>query len=98
MKQLLIDEEAERELAASVAFYEQRRAGLGLEFTIAAEQAVRAIQRAPEKWPLGTHGARRCVMRRFPFVIHYLEMEKYVWIVAFAHTSRKPGYWRTRLE
>ncbi len=97
MKQLLIDEEAEGELTASVAFYEQRRAGLGLEFAEAAEQAVRAIHRAPEKWPLERYGSRRCVMRRFPFVIHYFETEEYVWIVAFAHTSRKPGYWRARL-
>ena len=37
-------------------------------------------------------------MARFPFTIRYLELQDCIWIVAFAHTSRKPGYWKARLR
>ena len=36
-------------------------------------------------------------LERFPFVIHYVDLHNTIWILAFAHTSRKPGYWRRRL-
>lgn len=40
MKRIFIDAEAEQELADSVAFYESRRPGLGLEFEQVAREAV----------------------------------------------------------
>jgi hypothetical protein len=36
-------------------------------------------------------------MERFPFIIHYLDMPDRIWIVAFAHTSRKADYWKRRI-
>ena len=97
MKNIVIDAEAEHELSASVRFYEQREPGLGLSFARAAREAVQTIQAAPERRPLRKDGTRRFVMERFPFVIHYVELENTTWVLAFAHTSRKPGYWRRRL-
>ena len=96
MKQIIIDSEAESELAGSVAFYERRRDGLGLEFEMAARAAVQTIQGTPDLHPLQHDGTRRLVMERFPFVIHYVDLPKTIWVLAFAHTSRKPGYWRRR--
>lgn len=98
MKRLLIEEEAELELAGSVAFYEERKSGLGLDFEAAAQRALKTIASAPGRWPVGKHGTRRYIMERFPFVIHYLEMPDKLWIVAFAHTSRKPNYWKQRVR
>ena len=96
MKQVIIDSEAEVELAESVDFYERRVPGLGWRFSQAAKLAVGAIQKAPERHPQQKDGTRRFVMERFPFVIHYLDLPETIWILAFAHTSRKPGYWRRR--
>jgi len=53
VKPLIIDEEAELELAGSVAFYQERRTGLGLDFHAAAKEAVRRIATTPERWPMG---------------------------------------------
>ena len=97
MKPVIIDSEAENELSDSVAFYERRQPGLGLEFEAAARAAVQMIQADPERHPVQKNGARRLVMERFPFVIHYVELPSAIWILAFAHTSRRPGYWRRRL-
>jgi toxin ParE1/3/4 len=97
VKSLFIDSEAEDELSESVDFYERRQPGLGLEFASAARKAVQAIQADPDRCPLQKTGARRFVMKRFPFVIHYIDLPDTVWIVAFAHSSRKPGYWKRRV-
>ena len=97
MKPVIIDAEAENELSDSVAFYERRQPGLGLEFEFAAREAVRTIQADPGRHPLQRNGTRRLVMERFPFVIHYVDLPGTVWVLAFAHTSRKPGYWLRRL-
>ena len=98
MKLLIIESEAEEELSDSMAFYEKRQAGLGLEFERAARQAVQMIQAAPELHPLRRDGTRRLVMERFPFVIHYADLPGAIWILAFAHAKRKPGYWRRRFD
>ena len=97
MKPVTIDVEAEAELVESVAFYETRRPGLALELESAARGAIRKIQAAPLLHPAQQNGARRFIMDRFPFVIHYIDLPDTIWIVAFAHTSRKPGYWLRRL-
>jgi hypothetical protein len=37
-------------------------------------------------------------MRRFPYVVAYRTIGAQVTILAFAHTSRRPGYWRKRVD
>jgi toxin ParE1/3/4 len=98
VKPLLVEEEAELELFGSVAFYEERMPGLGLDFEAATRRALKIIASAPERGPVGKHGTQRYVMRRFPFIVHYLDKPDKIWIVAFAHTSRKPGYWKARIR
>lgn len=98
MKPVRIEEDAERELAGSVDFYERRRDGLGLEFGEAVQKEVRLIQAHPERYPLQKDGTRRLVMERFPFTIRFMEMPEEIWIVAFAHTSQDPDYWKPRLS
>jgi toxin ParE1/3/4 len=43
-------------------------------------------------------GARRCVLDRFLYSIFFLERRDKVWVLAVAHTARKPGYWKNRLS
>ena len=97
MKPVIIDSEAENELSDSVSFYERRLPGLGLDLELAARKAVESIQADPGRHPVQKSGSRRLVMERFPFVIHYVELPGTIWILAFAHASRRPGYWRRRL-
>jgi len=46
----------------------------------------------------GTRGAKRLVMRRFPFDVVVAESGGLLIVVAFAHQARRPGYWRDRLR
>jgi hypothetical protein len=41
---------------------------------------------------------RECVMTRLPYRIVYMDPPALIRIVAFAHTSRRLGYWKSRLH
>jgi toxin ParE1/3/4 len=97
MKTVIFHQEAEAELTAAIAYYEERRAGLGTEFQEAAEEAVDRIARMPRAFPPhGDQGLRKYVLRRFPYTIFYLELDEVVWVAAVAHQRRRPGYWAHR--
>ena len=42
--------------------------------------------------------ARRLPVNRFPYHVAYLEWEGTIRILAFAHDSREPGYWFSRIN
>ena len=42
-------------------------------------------------------GTQRYIMKRFPFVVVYRVAADGIEVVAVAHGSRKPGYWKNRL-
>lgn len=82
-----------------VARYELKRDGLGSEFLAAVRDAERLINQNPDAWQATEYGrnVRRFVMGKFPFTLVYTELADEILIIALAHTSRQPGYWRTRL-
>ncbi len=89
--------EAEMELREAMSYYEDKAAGLGLDFEAEIEQAVETICEFPERWPLRKDGTRRYLMRRFPYLVVYAYLNDHVWILAFAHCKRRPGYWTDRI-
>lgn len=89
--------EAEVELWEAVAYYEDKAPGLGLDFVVEVEHAIQVLQQSPKRWPLRNDGTRRCCMHRFPFVIVYTYVQEQLWVVACAHSKRKPGYWSDRI-
>jgi toxin ParE1/3/4 len=89
--------EAQAELDAAIAYYEERRSGLGLDLQAEVQAAVDLIQRNPQLCPLHKDTAyRKRVLNRFPYTVFYLDREDSTWIMAVAHQKRKPGYWASR--
>lgn len=41
---------------------------------------------------------RRMPVRRFPYRVVWVITDDEIYVVAIAHTHRRPGYWRHRLE
>ena len=97
MKKIIIHEEAEKELWYAVEYYEDKAKGLGLDFEQEIQKALALIQENPEISTESEYGVRRYLLQRFPYFIYYDEYEEYIWIIAFAHTSRKPFYWEKRI-
>jgi len=81
---------AEREFEDSIAWDENQCAGLGLEFRAAIEGCFQQIADHPE-WFIQIRGeVRRAVVRRFPFVIHFLVEPERIVVLSVFHTSRNP--------
>lgn len=89
--------EAAVELTDAVSFYEHRSAGLGAEFDQRVRRCIALIKESPERWPVTKSGARRCLVEGFPYAVRYLVKDDAIIIVAVAHGSRAPDYWRDRL-
>ena len=92
------DPEAESEIGEAAGWYEDRLTGLGLEFLAAVERAFSLIAENPERFPVWKqgHAFRRCLLKRFPYMVFYEIEEDRVVVWAVAHVRRKPGYWVSR--
>jgi len=101
-QQIIVLGEAEDELIAAERWYEHQRPGLGREFRFAIDDAMERLSAAPLiaspllSVPLAL-GARQVIVKGFPYSIIFIELDTELWVVAFAHQSRRPGYWRDRL-
>ena len=89
--------EAEVELWEAVGYYEEKAAGLGLDFAAEVEASLESLKECPERWPLRADGTRRLLTQRFPFLIVYTLHQQHIWVVAIAHCKRRPGYWTDRI-
>lgn len=45
-----------------------------------------------------TQGVKRLLLRRFPYAVVVIEHPAETIVIAFAHTARRPGYWRRRIK
>lgn len=87
---------AAEELRAAAAYYEVRQSGLGEAFLSDIEQGLLRIQQFSELWPVLEPEYRRYCLQRFPFGIIYTVAPTAIYVVAVAHLSRRPDYWRER--
>ena len=88
---------AEQEFDDSIACYESEREGLGQEFRAIIEQQFQRIADNPERFPKVRGEVRRAVvLRRFPFVIHFLIEPERIVILSVFHTSRDPEQLKSR--
>lgn len=97
---VIVHEGADAELAAAAEWYEQERRGLGDELLAEAGRVLDAIAESPATWPLvlGSRVVRSFLFPRFPYVAYFVVQSETILVMAFGHTSRRPGYWRSRLK
>jgi toxin ParE1/3/4 len=89
--------EAREDLREAKAFYRTRSPLAAVAFAEHIKTAVARIAEAPTRYPAGEHETREHVLpSRFPYTVVYRIREADVVIVAIAHHSREPGYWRDR--
>ena len=86
-----------QELVDAHKWHEAEQEELGREFSGEVYAALKKIARYPLRFPLILPRARRLVLQRFRYVIIYEIKSGYVYIIAIMHTSRSPGYWRSRV-
>ena len=97
MLKVIYQPDAEAELLEAVPFYGSREEGVEDPFLAAINRHVREIASAPQRFPKVGRDIRRCVVRKYPFIIFFKDHPDHVRILAIAHTSRHPDYWRARI-
>ena len=84
---------ASDELREARLWYEERSPLSATAFAQAVDAAVVRIAEAPMRYPLGEHGTRRVILKRFPYSVFYRVGAEETVVVAVAHQKRLPGYW-----
>lgn len=88
---------AAREYRDSRDWYAVRSASVAERFRIAVDRAVDRIAAEAEALPVLSGQYRWVRVRRFPYLLIFRRQSpETIMIVAVAHTSRRPGYWRRR--
>jgi plasmid stabilization system protein ParE len=88
--------EAELEILEAVTFYKERAGNIAAVFFAEFSKAREEIATFPEFWKPVGGGYRRKLLERYPYGIIYRIDGQEILIVALAHTSRQPEYWRGR--
>ncbi|MCZ7663786.1 MAG: type II toxin-antitoxin system RelE/ParE family toxin [Thermoleophilia bacterium] len=86
-----------QELQEAAAFYDLEGPGLGGAFLDDFERAGEQILLLPESSPIARKHARRKFMARFPYAVVYSLIDEDVFVLAVAHSRRRPFYWQDRL-
>ena len=102
MRRVRVSAEASREFQEAADWYEGETPGLGFRLIDAVEHAIELLR---EDFPpqtsgpddAGHRGAKRLILHRFPFSIITIEQDGEFVVLALAHHSRRPDYWKNRL-
>lgn len=88
----IISSKAQREIAESWNWYEDRQLGLGDRFLDEIAEHIRKIEQTPIKFPIRFKSYRETPVPVFPFLIIYRinERKRIIRIVSIFHTSRNP--------
>jgi toxin ParE1/3/4 len=93
---------AEQDSSEAVSWYDEQREGLGAEFLDVLGRLLQRIEATPFQFPkiAGENEQRHLrhgVLRRFPYrVVFEVKDDHSLLVLAVAHTSRDPDYWRNR--
>ena len=90
------DPDARREFLDAMDWYDQENPSLGLEFFNEVDSTLKKIFTNPDTFSPFLFSTRRCLLHRFPYSIVYRDVGSVIWVIAVAHTSRRPDYWKDR--
>jgi toxin ParE1/3/4 len=88
---------AQEELRHAIEWYEECSPGLGVDFKNRVQASIGRIAAQPTRFGwLRDTGFRAFRLKRFPYLVIYLELEDAIWVSAVAHEKQHPNYWRPR--
>ena len=88
---------AAREYRSARDWYRKSSETVVSKFRDAVDKAIARIEKNADALPLLTTGYRYVRVARYPYILVFRRRDDHsVMVVAVAHTSRRPGYWRRR--
>jgi plasmid stabilization system protein ParE len=96
IRPLIVNPEAEADLADARAWYERQRRGLGDELLECVEEVFHRLRGSPELFGRAFEELRLARVRRFPYLVVFRVDEDQVTVVAIYHARRDPRGWQDR--
>jgi toxin ParE1/3/4 len=88
--------EADVELVGVAKYYKCQREELGRRFLRGVHMVLAKIEQDPRRFPFFEQPVRSCRVEGFTYRVVYEELPDAIYILAVAHLSREPGYWKNR--
>jgi hypothetical protein len=85
------------ELDEAIRYYDHQLPGLGFRFFQEVNAAIDRINIMPEAWTKIGNQTRRCLIKGFPYALHYTAEPDRILITAVAHLHRNPEHYRNRI-
>ncbi|MFM7836530.1 MAG: type II toxin-antitoxin system RelE/ParE family toxin [Planctomycetaceae bacterium] len=96
MKPVQVCSAAEADFTEALRYYAARNPEVALQFDAEFDGALQRIIAGPEQFPAVDDRHRYLQLRRFPFLIIFRVFADGITVIAVAHTSRSPDFWRGR--
>jgi plasmid stabilization system protein ParE len=87
---LVVEPEAEAEIASAAAWYELRSPSVRVGFLRAVDRALSFIRQNPSQYQIIYRHTRRAVLRRYPYALLYTASDSEVIVIACLDTRRDP--------
>jgi len=97
IRQVTFQPEAIDEANEAFNWYEDRQAGLGVEFYRELTRCLEFIVENPSLARVVYRGLRKRKLERFPYLIVYKVMSVSISVVSVFHGSRNPAIWKKRV-
>ena len=96
MTPLILVRAAQADIRKAELFYKRQASHLGTEFTAEIELALSRVAENPEIGSPMRRGARKLLVRRFPYLVIYRVLPDHVLVLAVGHQRRHPDFWLGR--
>jgi plasmid stabilization system protein ParE len=96
MWHLDVSAEAELEIFEAALRYEREHADLGFRFEAQVNTIFARVLENPFQFPEIEEGARRALVRDFPYGVFYTVEDDFVTVLAVLHLHRHPDTWKRR--
>lgn len=96
MWRLDVSAEAELEIFEAALRYERERADLGFRFEVQVDTIFARVLENPFQFPEIDEGARRALIRDFPYGVFFTVEDDLVTVLAVLHLHRHPDTWKGR--
>ena len=94
MRQLDVSSEAELEVFAAALRYERERSGLGFRFEADVNGLFARLLENPFQFPEIEKGARRALVRHFPYGVFFTVDDDLITVLAVLHLHQDPDTWK----
>lgn len=91
-----IDEEVLSDIQEATDWYNEQLQGLGSRFLKQTKSQINSLKTDPEIFTNRYANVRCMLIKKFPFMVHYIIDNLTVKIFAVLHTSRNPKIWEDR--